>query len=1399
MASNSCSIIPVVSNSEGISVDSILFTDLLSYTNNNRTEAKRIYLASKSVDPNDYELDDNSELNVKDAVKVFNNVLNPDPVRDFITKNKIKTHGRDLFKSYAELRKLRAQFPDYTFTVIQNSGGYSIDYYKNIFNNINKETVENNLTELSRFNNLNAKEVLEILLNENNNKSTSKVIKLLLDNVDKINFVKFDVNRLNENVLGNYNSATGNITLNKRLEYVDKKKWHETILHELIHAYTVNALGAPKSEAEINFDNQITKLYESVKNSSMTNDYGLTNKFEFVTEILTNPEFINELGIKKPTLLNKLIDAFRQLLGLSPLVEKVDITTVQKYLFDFINISTPELVNFDNVDFNSKISKKTVIGEIDSYLKQANKDRNYVSELEKAILTIHKRIKYAVGKTNLEIKKIQQNIRSIERDYNKLARELVDDYIASRGGVYDKGYEKSKVWKDLINDLENTLKPLQDEIEDLENYNIMLNQDLVDINDTSDLRLFEIEYANAALQQMNEIENKDYDLNNPSDIEDLSNDYNFLHLFSKFNGMYHVKGKSDILINKLINQFISPFISQTATNNLNLSGLDEKTLDISDLLKNNPDVSILEKYFRGLGDYPRLESQLIHSLTVEGSKKARSDSEKTGEEILEHKRKLIKWAKKNKLANMFGIVDLTKVYNLLSDVNHLDRLDLVKSYNNEYYNTVNKYIKQRYSSTATPAEIGNAKSWLKKNYYTPTKDSKYNNPKFEYIKSVGNEELYDFYKYFQEKVAETYDKLPEFVGLKNKEKIPTLIKDVVFQWYGLSPLNIMKSIKLGVKTMLFGSGSPVFYNEDGELENNFTIKELTQDQVRLKMIGEIEANKKSNDLGEVLFQFYSFGNEYEQMTKVLPIARLVQNIIAKKNYGEKGISGEQSRINAAFELYIDKTITKTDTQDQIEFKLLTTKIYDNDGKEVGENKFYWSTLVQHLLTYTRVLQLGFNVLSAIGNLAAGITSNITEAFGGRYYGKRQYLTGLGIYLGDAFSQRTKWLQPDVNMTKVELLSNLIQPLDEIAEYDIKKEVKVKSSNIAVKGFNYIYDQTFILQQLGEDTIHKSSMVAYLISQKITGTDGKQHSLWSLFSVENDRLVFNSALTGTTDVNNFIKNHKNTIININSKNQGDYSKDNSSVHSNEITYKVAILFRKWLPAMIADRFEGKRYNYKTGNYDEGFFITGNRVISKTFTNSYLGVMSLITQNQNMLLNKKDITKDEMIAARKIIGDLIQIITFTFLPLLIMPPPEDDDDYAWWLPNALQDWFYNIINLGIYKNKSSFNKSKSPLTMFVKYMSDHSNRIATDRLQFYNVFKYPDIISRMALIQTLNELGQAFYSLGEVAFGSEKNKVITKGINKGNPKVLKEVRDIVPYWKQYDKVYKQTKKKAEDLQK
>lgn len=1336
---NSCSIIPQVKNYEGDLVDSILFKDLLDKTKNNRDLAKKVYKASQNINKTFEELDVNGEPTLRSALIHWNTLVN-----EYSTRSNRLAENRSESMSNVPFTKM--------------------------FDITSSEAVLNNI------------------LNNSSDELHKDIASFLLTNVDKIESILFYVNRDSaSNNLGAYFPESRRITMSTNLIGKYKADYiYETALHELVHAYTIKSLAEPETDADKAFVADLDKVYKALKQNRSFNSYGFTNQYEFISEFMSNQAFRDSLNFKTPTILQKIINAIKKLLGLS-----TEISSVQELdtrVKEFIMQTTPGAITMEMKELNR--NTEGVTGQINKYLRQSKKDNKYVKELEKAILTIHKRVKYRIGETNLKIKTQEGLIRSLTYKHKGEIKQIVDDYVQYNSGVYDTGYQNSPVYKKAVNDYETQVKLLEDDIRKLEAYKVNLNKDLVDLSKTTDLTLVEAQYADLAVTQMEEIDQKTYDINNPEDITELSNDYNFLQLFSKFTGMHSIKGQADILANKLMTVYISPYVGELSTNNLNLAGLDNKNLDVSDLLANNPDVQWLEKYFRGMGDYPRLEAQLVQSITIEAVKRARADTEVVGKEILEHKHKLAKWATKNGYKNLFGQAALSKVYDLLQEVNHLGRLDLVKPFNKQYYIDVNANFKAMVSKDA--AEATRAKLWLKNNYYTPSTNVKYINPKYTYLRS--HPELSDFYDYFQAKVAETYEKLPEHVTLRNKEKIPSLVKDTIFEAFSLHPKHILKSIKLIAKTMLFGTGTPVFYDENGNLPDDFTITELTNDQIRLKMIGEVDPKQKSNDLGHVLHSFYSFGNEYQQMNKVLPIARLIQNIVAKKTYGDKGITGSQSRVNAAMDLYISKTITKTNTGDKVPIKLLGTQIYDNNGNVIGEQQFYWSTFINHILIWTRLVQLGLNVASGITNLLAGISANITEASGKQYYDLPTYFKAVGIYLGDAFNQRTMFLKPDKNMTKVELLSEFIQPLDEVAEYDTRREIEVKNQNVLVRSVAYTFDKAYILQQLGEDVIHKSSMVAYLLSKKIQGTDGKMHTLWSLFDVKNDELVFNDKIAGTKDYASLLKHDKETIIAINAKNQGDYSKGNASVHSNETLYKVATLFRKWLPAMIADRYQSRRYNFKTGNYDEGFFRSGSRAISKAFTNQYLGIMSIITQNQDMLLNKKEITKEEMIASRKMLSDMIQIAVLTLLPKLLIPPPEDEKDFSIFLPDWYEKW-----NPGFYKNRREFNTSKDPMTYMVKYLMDFTNRVASDRLQFYNIAAYPETLQRMAIIQQFKEIGQVFDAIGNQAFGEEKNKKILKGLHKGENRLLKETRDLVPYWKQVDKLQKQGEKKLADLQK
>ena len=121
--------------------------------------------------------------------------------------------------------------------------------------------------------------------------------------------------------LGNYNKDTDNVTISKT--GLDRRKIEHTILHELIHAATVNSLPyALFSLDEKSTEYKLNQLYDFLHDNhpDMSDHYGLKNHFELLAEGFTNPEFqslLKKVPYQSDTAWSQFVDLVMELLGLS--------------------------------------------------------------------------------------------------------------------------------------------------------------------------------------------------------------------------------------------------------------------------------------------------------------------------------------------------------------------------------------------------------------------------------------------------------------------------------------------------------------------------------------------------------------------------------------------------------------------------------------------------------------------------------------------------------------------------------------------------------------------------------------------------------------------------------------------------------------------------------------------------------------------------------------------------------------------------------------------------------------------------------------------------------------------------------------------------------------------------
>lgn len=231
-------------------------------------------------------------------------------------------------------------------------------------------------------------------------KEFKNVIEVLLDNISKIDFVKFKgIGDLeNKNNQAEYDAETGNIYVNNiayQPENINVEDViYRTILHEYLHGYFLATLDNPKTKEEKELVEYINEAYDvlTFEYENTDNWYGFHNVHEFVSELLSNKDFRESEQVKKTGILNKILNFINQLFfkkygkdsveikrnAFNKILESVSILnpSTVKYserrgsLSNFISQKSQERLNQikDVFNENPELSKIGTVEQYNSYL-----------------------------------------------------------------------------------------------------------------------------------------------------------------------------------------------------------------------------------------------------------------------------------------------------------------------------------------------------------------------------------------------------------------------------------------------------------------------------------------------------------------------------------------------------------------------------------------------------------------------------------------------------------------------------------------------------------------------------------------------------------------------------------------------------------------------------------------------------------------------------------------------------------------------------------------------------------------------------------------------------------------------------------------------------------------------
>ena len=159
------------------------------------------------------------------------------------------------------------------------------------------------INSVKEFSNANLSELMDSLIQSTEIEEFQREMLKRLRRLMKVNptlkLTVFDDTVVDENFQRSfYDPSTNTVYIGKTLssKFGDKELVRD-LIHEAVHAYTISAINNPKTTQELQFKNEMVKLYETYRDTFklVQNWYGLQNVEEFVAEFVSNPYFRENL------------------------------------------------------------------------------------------------------------------------------------------------------------------------------------------------------------------------------------------------------------------------------------------------------------------------------------------------------------------------------------------------------------------------------------------------------------------------------------------------------------------------------------------------------------------------------------------------------------------------------------------------------------------------------------------------------------------------------------------------------------------------------------------------------------------------------------------------------------------------------------------------------------------------------------------------------------------------------------------------------------------------------------------------------------------------------------------------------------------------------------------------
>lgn len=1181
-----CAIIPKVKNRNGQVVDSKLFKDLLSFTSNNRSEAVRLYLITKSSSfiknwQSRLTLDENNEPTLRSLLKKTNlsNVIPETKVLERLNRE-IGYYKKGINRpalwvnndeNYQKLKQRAVAF--------NRNSEYSDDYVANIIKIQDSESprifIGVKVEKRNRLNSINAD---KMEYNENLNNRLRGILEShgigigALTDLEKRMGVHgvtdFDVAR---------NAANGLVEMIRLANGIQgEKALPEEFAHFAIEAMGNNPL--------------INRLINNINSNGLAkeiigDDYDTYNTLYHGDEAKLAKEAAGKLLAKhllqgevipaKPykNLLSRVVQAVKEFfknLSASPIQRAMreadkNFGSLAQQILDG---SMDEAINIDNIKSSGLFyntservarDKKLLQGIIENELKRLKiyEKRNPNSQFSANQRLLIDRLEVELADNN-EIEGIYTFVESALEELTKVNNRLT----VLQNTPATNANEKARVLRDVRNYL-YSYKHITDDI----------RKALIDEEKYTDNR-----YGQRVRVVLD---------NTTTLLGDLFVRYNTVAM-------------------PLFVDFIKPFVGESIT--VPFGKFKGKTMTAEDLVKiADEDISFFDRWLDSMADSSAYMLKVMDQAVKKSKENARLETINVMKELQAATIKLEQAGVKNtdwmferdSKGNLTG--------NYISEINQglfKEKVrEMFKSLNEKYGNNpigddAEKYRKERQAWFDTNMEVVNGKK--------QPKVSIYGNKAYQNLNPAQKE--------YYNKIMEIKAKLDSYLP----DKYTTLTNAVKIRKDLLERVKASDGVRSGAK-QLWEAVKDQFIRrtDDTEFGDRAAVKDFEDREVQVlpiyytKMKEGESPNDLSTDIVSTLTAYAAMANDFNEMNKVIDVLELGRDIIRdpdlykiKKTRGGKPLVEKFNILGRKVENIVTKESGERRIVERLNdfFEMQVYGRYMADEGTFGNTKIDKGKGTNFVNRMTSLNTLAINVLSGISNVTTGGVMMRIESFAGEFFNESNTLRADWNY-GKALPEFLAEIGNRVKTSKLALWDELFNVMQEY-------ETDVREVNFDRKTwFSRMFGTSalFLMNNAGEHWMQNRTSLALADTYKMKAPDGKIVSLWDAMEVvpidkNNKKLGAKLELKqgytkedGSAFTRDDIIAFSRKSAAINQRMHGIYNKADRSAAQRLAIGRMGIMFRKWVKPSLNRRFKSASYNMDLQAWTEGYYVTTGRFL------------------------------------------------------------------------------------------------------------------------------------------------------------------------------------------------------------